>query len=169
VPAPIQRWRVDRAIAEATDGQPAQWYFTAVPSERLNTFAAHLDSLASSINRFGAEPVLLTHANPFSGQSADDNWSILRAWRGFFPKATEETLIAFDDSANKRILSLARQGRYPSVDLAGGIGGERALFADFSHFTTSGAARVAALIAPVASSVAQRDSRRLPEQPPQPD
>jgi hypothetical protein len=63
VPDVIQRWRDERTIRAATKGKPADWLFTAPPTERADFFIRHLDELVAAIRRDGARPIVMTHAS----------------------------------------------------------------------------------------------------------
>lgn len=92
----LQRRRVIKRIAAATAGKPNDWFFQHVPDERLALFRAHLDSLVESVRARGAVPVLVTHAMRFGDTMNQQDIDLLRSWRQFSPRATENVLIGFE-------------------------------------------------------------------------
>ncbi len=138
-----------RLTTESRTGFVSDSLFTAVPAARLAAFDHDLRHLVETIHADGAIPVLVTHANAFIGSppAADDR---LRAWERFVPRATGATLIAFDSAAAESIRRVAADSGAVLVDAwreFHGAPGE-AMFADFSHFTDAGAARMAAILRP---------------------
>ena len=72
------------------------------------------------------------------------NASLLQAWQKFYPRANDTVLIEFDAAANALVRGLAQEYAVEVVDIAERVAGDPNDFADFSHFTDSGAAKVAA-------------------------
>lgn len=134
-----------REVEKVTAGRPAGWRFTSVPSERLELFERHLRQIVGIIRATGASPVLATNTNAFLGDdpaSAD----MLYAWERFYPRATGDVILAFDDSARSIIREVARDSMTALADIEPTVRGPAA-FADFSHFTDAGAATVAGILA----------------------
>ena len=146
-PAAIQRRRVERRIARALEGIPADSLWRAVPVERLRLFEQDLDSLARAIAARGATPVLMTHAHRFGDTPHPDDADIMTAWRSYAPRALPATILAFEASAAQATRDVARRHGFPLADVACALTGRRERFADFAHFTSEGAATVAAVAA----------------------
>ncbi len=143
LPTFLQDWLRQRDISSNITGHPAGWRFETVPTERLELFETDLRHLIGTIRSIGAIPVLMTHANRFAGSSAWDP-TALRAWEKFYPRATGRTIVAFDSSARLTTIQIARDSQAVLIDLQPDLArSARAPFADFSHFTDSGAALVA--------------------------
>ena len=147
VPAPIQQWRVERALANIEAAHPPEWYFRTTPRARLRLFSRHLDSLITAIRNDGAEPVLITHAMRFTAPPRPGDVALLDAWRQFSPRATRHTLLSFEVAAARAVTRLGAERHVTVVDAAAAMDGHQAWFADFVHFTDSGATVMANLIA----------------------
>ena len=146
IPAPIQAWRakrhLDRLAARAQQG----WLFTSVPPDRLSQYARDVDSLVSSIRAFGAVVVLVTHATRFADPLSVADRDILTSWRLSTPRASEETIVAFERAAAAETIRIARRTQVPLVDLAVAMNGKHQFFVDAAHFTSEGAAMVARIL-----------------------
>jgi len=143
----IQRRRVMRTIDRALEGKRDDWVYTTVPEDRLALFRSHLDSLVASIRASGAVPVLVTHAMRFGDPIISEDQDILRAWRSFTPRATEEVLLNFERKAAGTVREEAVGRGVPLVDVASLMTGQTRFFADFVHFNDDGASVVAGSIA----------------------
>jgi len=122
---------------------PSGWRFESVPPERLEKFEADLRQVVGSIRSVGATPVLMTHANRFVGSRTPDI-AALRAWEKFYPRASGQTIVAFDSVARRATIAIARDSQAVVVDLTPVLARTNgSAFADFSHFTDSGAALTA--------------------------
>jgi hypothetical protein len=152
-PAFIQRRRVARGLERAVVGRPATWFFREVPAERLSLYRAHLDSLVSSIMQKGAVPVLVTHAMRFSNPPSAEDLDLLRSWRRFTPRATDDVLLEFERAAAGITVDEASRRGLTVVDVAALMTGHREWFADFTHFDDDGAAVAAGSIARAVKSV----------------
>ena len=157
----IQRRRVLKKIAAAVDGKPVGWLYESVPRDRLTLFRSQLDSLVSSVRAKGAVPVLVTHAMRFGDPPEKKDEDLLRSWRQFTPRATEEVLLAFERAADSTVRDLAAERRVPVTDVAAAMTGRTEWFGDFIHFNDEGAGVIAGRIAttlkrvPVARSAGQ--------------
>jgi hypothetical protein len=147
VPAPIQRWRVARTLATVEANHPREWFFGTLPKERLHRFSQDLDSLVTAIRAHHAEPVLITHAMRFTNPPRPEDGALLDAWRQFTPRATTSTLLAFEAAAAGAVRELGARRDVQVIDAARVMNGQSAWFADFVHFTDSGATVMATLIA----------------------
>jgi hypothetical protein len=149
LPRPMQDYLRRRDIAAARARWGSDSLFETVPLARLELFDRDLRKLVGTMHAQGITPVLVTHANAFIGSppAADDR---LRAWERFYPRAVGSTLVQFDSAANDRIHRVAADSGALVVDAWQGFHGHPAdsMFADFSHFTDPGAARMASLIRP---------------------
>jgi hypothetical protein len=149
LPRAIQDRSRQSEIASARASHDTAWLFSRIPTVRIDAFEHDLRTLVGTLRSRGAVPILITHANAFTGSppAADDR---LRAWEKFYPRATGATLIAFDSVAAIRTRQVATDSGAAVVDAWAAFHGvpSDAMFADFSHFTDAGAARMAALLAP---------------------
>jgi hypothetical protein len=146
-PAFIQRRRVMKKIASAIAGKPDDWLYTKIPDDRLALFWSHLDSLVESVRARGAVPVLVTHAMRFGDSINGEDQDLLRAWRQFSPRATEQVLMDFERKAAVSVREGALKNRVPLVDVADVMTGHRQWFADFTHFNDEGAGVIAGRVA----------------------
>jgi lysophospholipase L1-like esterase len=156
-PDVIQRERVRRWIASDTAGRPSSWFFRTVPDDRAALFERDLERFVTAVEQGGAIPVLVTHAVPFAGAPAPDQEALMEAWRRYYPRATTPTLLAFDSASAAIVRRVGAERGVPVVDAAGALNGQRAVFADFTHFTDSGAGRMADLLA---AQVTATEARR---------
>jgi hypothetical protein len=143
----LQRRRVMKKIARSTAGRPDDWLYRSVPDDRLALFEAHLDSLVESVRARGAVPVLVTHAMRFGNSVDERDQDLLRSWRQFSPRATEDVLMRFERKAAGTVRDVARRENVPLVDVDAIMTGHREWFADFTHFTDDGAGIIASRIA----------------------
>ena len=137
----LRRREVDQVIKD----RPAGWRFTRVPDDRLNLFDRDLRRVVGAIRATGASPVLATNTNAFLGNqpaSAD----MLYAWERFYPRATGDVILAFDSAARRVIRNVAVDSATALAEIEPVVRGPSA-FADFSHFTDSGAGAVAGIMA----------------------
>jgi hypothetical protein len=143
----IQRRRVMKKIASAIRDKPVTWLYREVPDERLALFRLHLDSLVTSVRAKGAVPVLVTHAMRFGASIDEEDQDLLRSWRQFSPRATEEVLVGFERRAAWTVREEARDRNVPLVDVANVMTGHTKWFADPIHFNDDGAGVIAGTIA----------------------
>lgn len=143
-----------REIAALRRNLPPDSLFTTVPAARVDAFERDLRRLVGTIRQIGATPLLATHANGFLSETPMSP-SVLRAWERFYPRATGATLVAFDSAASVRIRQVAADSAVALVDPWQAFHGLPAptYFADFSHFTDAGAARMANVVMPGAKEV----------------
>jgi len=152
----IQRRRVMKKIARAVDGRPAGWLFDRVPENRLALFRHQLDSLVASVRGKGAVPVLVTHAMRFADPPRKEDQDLLRSWRQFTPRATEQVLLAFEREADGTVRDLAAERGIPVIDAAAAMTGHTEWFGDFIHFNDEGAGVMAGSIARTVARVPVR-------------
>lgn len=153
LPAAVQSWLRSRDVERARQDRPAGWRFTGVPAERLAQYDADLRAAVGAARAAGARPVIATHANRFVGAPRVDRDQLL-AWERFYPRATGDVILAFDSAASERAREIARDSAVAVADLERTVRGGAELFADFSHFTDAGAARVAGQLARTVTSAA---------------
>ena len=112
-------------------------------TDRLNAYDAALRALVGRARGHGIEPVLVVHRNRFRDTVDVDERRLLRAWERFYPHYTGRAILAFDDSAAGRTVSIGRDSSVMVVDPLPALTpfGAHA-FADFSHFSDVGAAAV---------------------------
>jgi len=142
-----------RTIARETAGKGEEWFYTSVPDDRLALFRSHLDSLMASIRATGAVPVLVTHAMRFGDPINAEDQDLLRAWRQFTPRATEEVLLSFERKAAGTVREAALERDVPLADVAKLMTGQTKWFADFVHFNDDGAGVIAGSIARTVESI----------------
>jgi hypothetical protein len=145
-------------ISVMLDRHPRNWRFNSVPAERVKSFEADLRHAVGSIRAAGAIPVLMTHGNRFVGSGNSDG-AALRMWEKFYPRASGQTIVAFDSAARLTTITVARDSQAVLVDLAPTLARSRgAAFADYSHFTDLGAALAAGT---VSGSILDASGERL--------
>lgn len=138
-----------RQTSQKRLGVSADSMFATIPAARLAAFESDLRRLVGTLRAHDAVPVLVTHGNAFIGtpKAGDDR---LRAWEKFYPRATGATLVAFDSAAAESVRRIAADSSVALVDAWREFHGVPAeeMFADFSHFTDAGSARMASLLRP---------------------
>jgi len=143
----LQRRRVAKMLTHELGGHDASWIFARIPADRMNEYDADLDSLVAAIQSDGASPVLVTHAMPFTMSPTPADADLLQAWRRYYPRATQETLLAFDSAAAVATRRIGQERGVPVVDLAAQLNGHSSYFADFTHYTDTGAGAAADILA----------------------
>jgi hypothetical protein len=146
LPAVLQDRIRQHEIRVMLDSHPRDWRFTSVPADRVKAFEADLRHTVGSIRSTGAIPVLVTHGNRFAGAAKTDVGE-LRQWEKFYPRASGQTIVAFDSAARLTTIAVARDSRAVLIDLATTLGRSHgAAFADYSHFTDLGAGLAAGAV-----------------------
>ena len=146
LPSPVQTWMRQRHLDLARAGRPADWRFTEIPADRVAQYERDLRRAVGAIRAAGAVPVLATHTNAFVGVREYDE-DKLYAWERFYPRASGRLIVAFDSAANAVTARVARDSGAVLADVPRAVSGATpGLFADFSHFTDAGAARMAGVI-----------------------
>ncbi len=138
----IRRIMISRARLKMGDSL----LFESVPSDRLNKFESDLRELVFAIRSIGATPVLLVHQTRFSDTSAASDQRWLLAWERFYPHASGETILGFENRAGTITRKVAESLNVVLVDprnFSDITGSKGDLFADFVHFTDRGAAVLA--------------------------
>jgi lysophospholipase L1-like esterase len=135
-------------VSGALKGKDDAYIFTASPPKaRLEAFAQDLERLCDAIANRGAVPVLVTHAFKTPSPPAVRDLPELRYYRIFFPRATPESMPAFDAAAQTATIELARRRGWHVIDAASSLNGRRALFADPVHFNDAGSLQMASILA----------------------
>jgi lysophospholipase L1-like esterase len=137
----LLRWLRQEMLTRSRDDT-----FPEVPADRLERFTSDLRSLVETIRTDGAEPVLLTHAIKASNPPRPEDTNDLKAMQVFFPRATPEILVAFEEAAANAERTLARQEKVPLIDPAQ-FNGQRKLFADLVHWNDDGSREFADFLA----------------------
>lgn len=120
--------------------------FVTIPPARLTQFDADLRRAIGVAKSTGARVVLMGHANATMAEGFADQ-TLIEAWVYQFPRATGEVLSQFHERAYELEREVARDSGVVFVDLPAALAGrEKPSFADFVHFTDSGAAIVATAI-----------------------
>ena len=118
-----------------------------VPESSIEQFRSDLRELVLSLRQQGVEPLLVTHANAFSSGESERERALLIAWRRFFPRLEADGFLDLERRGNQAIRGLGRDLDVTVVEAEGRVPPEPRYFADFVHFTSEGAARLAELIA----------------------
>lgn len=147
LPAWLKSYREEWVIRRETTGKNAAWFFADVPEDRLKRFEEDLRQLLAHVRQRGAEPILLTHARSVTSPLHPTDENQLRGMRMFFPRATPQTLLRFEERANEIIRKVAADDHVVLIDVDHALSGRRELFADLFHFNDDGAAKMAAFLA----------------------
>lgn len=138
LPGALQDYLRSLQTRQALQGTDEEWLWTEPPAERLALFESQMRSMLAAATAIDVRVAVLTHANAFHRQPSIDQ-SKLQAWQKFYPRASGEVLIEFDRAANEITRALAAEYKVTLIDMAEVVQGKPGLFADFSHFTDSGA------------------------------
>jgi len=143
LPEAVKTWLRERETAARIAAHGGGWRFEAPPLDRLALFEQDLRKFVGAVRTIGAEPVLVLQANAFGSRSSDTE-ALQILWEKFYPRASGETIVAFDSLARGVIAKVAADSGVVAVDAARHVV-DRRFFHDFSHFTDEGAGRVAAV------------------------
>lgn len=118
-----------------------------VPEESLAAFRADIECSIASIQRLGAQPILVTHATLFGDDLLPEDHAEMIAWRRFYPSLAEAGFIDLERRANIELLGVAQRLGVPVVRGDQIVSRGRENFADFVHFTDRGAGELAEALA----------------------
>ena len=146
IPSVVQDVMRRRQIRTMLARHEPNWRFESVPTERVSAFESDLRRAVGTMRSIGATPILVTHANRFAGASVKDV-ATLRMWEKFYPRASGQTIVAFDSAARLATIAVARDSQAVLVDLPPIVARSKApAFADYAHFTDAGAALIAGAV-----------------------
>jgi lysophospholipase L1-like esterase len=119
-----------------------------MPDDRAGFLYADLSQLSTTLHQYDIQLVLVTHANRFSNDTdqVDRNY-YLTAWRKVYPLYSEQALLEMEARLNDTVRLFAARNNIPLVDAAIAIPGGGNFFTDQVHFTETGAALLASLLA----------------------
>lgn len=120
-----------------------------VPDATIQAFAIDLDCAMDSILAQNAVPIFVTHATYFGSELRAEDATVMLAWRRFYPDLAESGFLDLERRANATIREKARRRGALLFDAAAEIPAGPHYFADFVHFTDSGAQAMARGIAQV--------------------
>ena len=113
------------------------------PEERVTIFREHLAELINVFDRDRTRLILSTHANRFRDISTERYEKHMVGWIRFYPRASGESLLDMEEKANQAIRELGVNRNIIVADVEKSVGKDSNRYADFSHFTDSGAALAA--------------------------
>jgi len=147
VPDFIQRRRDERQIDALTASRPPGWLFTSAPEDRVELFADDLSEVIEAVQRSGATVVLATHAFRCSTPPTPEDLDMLNRSRVHSPRATPVAIHEFHHAINAAITRVGTAHRAPVVDADRALSGQPRYFGDLIHFTETGSAVMAQLLA----------------------
>jgi hypothetical protein len=151
IPVPIQEAMKRFKLARMRAAHPEGWVWDGVPADRMAAFEADLGRIVDEIRADGVEVVLLSHVNrvekPRSEWTDDDHYRVLSEIMAERQQATEDAMVMVDSVAREATRRVASSRGVRYVELAGSVPPSAEYFADYSHFTDAGAARVAKVLA----------------------
>jgi hypothetical protein len=123
---------------------PKEWVWEHnAPQERVAIFREHLLKLINIFQQDGTRVILTTHANRFRDSSTERDGKYIVGWNRFYPRANGESILDMEQKANQVIRELGVKHNIFVVDVEKLVGKDPQKYADFSHFTDSGAAMAA--------------------------
>jgi hypothetical protein len=144
--ATYREWMLGRLRAE----HGPDWVWSTVPEDRMDILRQQLDRLIPIIQASGVRPVLVTHTNRFVGLSPEqvrlERRHLVNLISTYYPRASEAVMIAVDSAANSVIRATASKYGADVVEVEGRIGPGGENFADYAHFTDTGADTMAQLL-----------------------
>lgn len=158
-PGVIQRRRVQRMLRSATNGRPRDWFFSSLPAERLEQYRRDLDSLLTSVQSRGADPILAVHPIRFGATLNADDQNLLESLRTFSPRALPAVMLEFDSAAADVVREMGRRRKVTVVNLPSVMNGRRELFDDAVHYNDVGAGVLAGQIGRTVLRVATERNR----------
>ncbi len=135
----IRRLRLEVMLHLSQRGRSEDWLFRDPPRDRLEQLTSDLTDLSKAIKASGARPILVTHAIRAGSPPRSEDLLDLKAMRLFFPRATPETMVAFEDAAAEAMRELGERDKVAVFDAAKEFNGRRDDFADLVHFNDQGA------------------------------
>lgn len=142
-----RQWKLERQRA----AHPADWVWRSPPPERMAIMRQHLGALVDSVQSTGARVILVTHTNRFVGAAADtataDQRHLTNLIAEYYPKASLTTMVQLDSAANAVLREVAAARGVPVIEAEGRVPPDGNHFGDYAHFTDSGAAVMARLLA----------------------
>ena len=148
-PVVVTKVRESRLAARRA-AHDSGWVWRTVPADRMETFRTQLNRLVASARKDGLQPLLVTHANRFSGAMRDtagpDRRHIVNPMSLYYPQAPPSILIGTDSVANAIMCEVGAAQGVPVVEAEREIPASPAYFADFVHFTDVGADKMAHLV-----------------------
>jgi hypothetical protein len=163
LPAALQSRLKQAEIDRVRRAHPPDWVWSKAPPERVALLGSDLRELVETIERSGARVVLASHANRFGAPLSAEDESQMTGWIRFYPRATSACLIDMERQASQVVRQIGRERGLEVVDVQAALGKDPRYYADFSHFTDEGAARVAAALADPLQALG-RDLRRAANQ-----
>ena len=127
---------------------PKEWVWErGAPEERVTLFREHLMELINMLpKKNGTRLIISTHANRFQDISTEEYGKHMVGWIRFYPRASGESLLDMEQKANESIRKLSVNRNIIVVDVEKSVGKDSKRYADFSHFTDSGAGLAAEAI-----------------------
>jgi hypothetical protein len=119
----------------------------------IDAFKTDMRCAARAAQRAGAKVVFATHATYFGGTLRPADRPMMIAWRRFYPELGESGFLDLESRANAALKLVGEELNIPVVDASAAIPPGPVYFADFVHFTDSGALQMAALLTPAVLSV----------------
>jgi hypothetical protein len=147
----LVRRQLRRSVIEtARAGQPADWVFRDVPTDRMDAFGQALRRFVGVAKGAGARLLLVQHAN-FVGNvttaTAEDSLYMLQ-WQRFYPRAEADVIVEFDRRAADVVRQVATDSSVLLIDVRDELQQQRrAAFRDVSHFSDTGAKILASAVA----------------------
>lgn len=143
----VRSWRLERQRASHDPG----WVWHTVPADRMAIMRQHFEKLVTAVQATGVQVVLVTHTNRFIGAPTDtlgpDRRHLVNVMSVYWPQSTPGVLVAIDSVANGIMRQVAEERGARVLEVQGRIPPTPSYFADYVHFTDTGADSVARILA----------------------
>jgi len=118
-----------------------------LPEENIRRYRDDVAQLVAAARKYGAVPVIVTHANAVGSDPSKVDRALLVSWRKFYPMLAEQGFVDMELRMNQALRDLGAAEHVTVIDAARVIPPDPRYFADFVHFTDAGAALMAKTVA----------------------
>jgi len=145
LPRPVQNW-MRKWVIEREVRRMGILPMDRLPKPNVDRFRSDTERMVGMLMERGVTPVLVTHATRFGESASPEDYPMLVAWRKFFPEMKEDGFVVMERQLNDVMRDVARERGLLLVDAARIMPPGQTCFADFSHLTDDGAARLARIL-----------------------
>lgn len=137
----IRKYQMERAARKFSK------IMDRVPEKNVERFQADLKRITDEIRKYGAQPVLVTHATRFGSEVQPPERPLLTAWRKFYPMLKEDGFLDMEKRMSEAMRELGASEDIPVIDAARRMPPGERYFVEFVHFTDEGAETLAKVVA----------------------
>ena len=153
LPQRLQTWARQLSTYRQLRRQPPHWVWSAPPPERLGLFKRHVAELIDLVQNHGTRVILATHGTRFGDSLNTVDKQHLIAWRRYYPRAGDLTLVDTERSVNALLRDMGRSGELVVADVEAAVSPTAEHYADFAHFTDTGSRLAAGVMARAVTAI----------------